>query len=112
MAEKMNVPVFISDLHLGVFEKKIAHALSTVAAGVITHSRAGKVTLTFDVSQIGAGQQVMVAHKIGFKAPTENGSASEEDTTKTAMYVGEDGNMTIFPEGQGQLLDKHGAVNQ
>ncbi len=108
---KTHIPTFFADLDIGVFEKKLAHALSDVAAGVIDHSHAGKITITLDLKQIGNSQQVMVEHKLAFTRPTSKGKISEEDTTQTPMYVGEKGAMTIFPEGQGQLLDKHGAAN-
>jgi hypothetical protein len=107
-----DVTSFIDDLDAGVFQDKLSKALSDVAAGVIDHSRTGKVTICFDLKQIGQSHQVAITHKLSYVRPTARGKLSEENTTQTPMYVGKGGSLTLFPEGQGQMFDKKGGINE
>lgn len=109
---KTDVLAFIADLEAGVFETMISSALSDVAAGVIDHDGKGHVTLKFDISRIGNSNQVMIGHKISYSTPTINGKQSEESTTKTPMYVGAGGSLTLFLQGQNQMFTKLGAPNK
>lgn len=107
-----NVPEFIGDLEGGVLEQKLSHILSEVASGVIDHNKAGKVTIDFNIKRIGNSYQVEIAHKLSYKKPTTNGDISENNLTATPMYVGSGGKLSLFPEGQDQMFDKKGKVNQ
>lgn len=107
-----DAPTFIEDLDAGVFAEKLGRALSEVAAGVIDNNKAGKVTVSIDVSRIGESYQVGLKHKLAFVKPTRRGKSSEEDTTETVMHVGKGGRMTLFPEEQvpaGQMHMYRGA---
>jgi len=106
-----NVTEFITDLDGGIFEQKLSHAISQVAAGVIEHNKAGKISLTFDLKRIGDSHQVAVNHKLTFTQPTSKGKISEENTTKTPMHVGRGGVLSLFPEDQGQLFGKRPVNN-
>ncbi|WP_431688772.1 hypothetical protein [Hahella sp. NBU794] len=106
-----NVTNFIADLDGGVFEEKLSHALSLVASGVVEHNKTGKVKIELDISRIGNSYQVSIGHKLSFMAPTSRGKTSEEDSTQTPMHVGSKGKLTLFPEGQNQLFDKHGNIH-
>ena len=53
--------------------QQVAVALSSVAAGVVEHGKKGKVTLSFDISQIGESHQVKITHKLDFAQPTKRG---------------------------------------
>lgn len=77
-----DVPQFLGDLKGGVAEKQLGLFLSTVAGAVITHGKAGKVTLELTVNQISDSSQVEVAHKISFKAPTETGDKTKMQAAK------------------------------
>ena len=103
-----NVQNFISDLDAGVFEEKLSRILSDVAGAVIDNSGPGKVILQFDLKQIGDTYQVSVKHKLSFIRPTRYGKASEEDIKETPMHVGTRGALSLFPENQSQMFDKHG----
>lgn len=107
-----NVSEFISDLYAGVFEKKLSHALSDVAAGVIDNHAKGSIVIKMDLSQVGASNTVKIKHELKYTKPTINGDVTEKDITETPMHVGEGGRMSLFPENQGQIFDKHGHVNQ
>lgn len=111
MPKPTNVTAFFEDLYGGVFAEKLAAVLSEVATGVTTQDRkGGKVTIDLSFSKIGNGAQVNIAHKLSYSVPTMRGKKSEEDTTETPMYVGSGGALTLFPENQGQMFDKSGAV--
>lgn len=97
---RTDVPDFIGSLRAGVFENKIAAALSEVALGVVTHGKQGKVTLTFDIKQVAESRTVNVQHKIAYTVPTKNGKQQMEDATDTPMHVGRGGKMMLFPEEQ------------
>jgi hypothetical protein len=109
MSQKTNVSQLLKDLDAGVFEQKIAHALSQVAAGVVDHGRAGRVQVTFDLKQIGESHQVACVHKLVFSQPTSKGKVSEENTTETPLYVNAGGELTLFPNNQARMFDKHGS---
>ncbi|TFH86629.1 hypothetical protein EQG41_11810 [Billgrantia azerbaijanica] len=95
-----DVNALLDDLDAGIFREKLARALSDVAAGVVAHGKAGKVTVTFDLKQIADSRQVDMAHKLTYVEPTAKGKRSEENTTKTPLYVGRGGKLSLFPEEQ------------
>lgn len=107
-----DVSEMFDDLDGGVFAEKLSKALSDVAAGVIDHDKAGKVTITLDMKRIGSSYQVAVNHKLAYTRPTAKGKVSEENTTQTPMHVGKGGALTLFPEGQGQMFTKKGEVDK
>lgn len=90
----------LPDLDGGVFEQKIASVLSDVAFGVVTHGRQGKVTIEFDLKQIGETQQVNVKHTLKYVKPTKRGKATEEDATQTPLYVAKNGDLALFHHDQ------------
>lgn len=92
--------LLLDDLDAGVFKQKIGRALSDAAAGVVATGKKGKVTITLDLAQIADSRQVDVSHKIAHVAPTAKGKFSEENTTKTPLYVGKGGKLSLFPESQ------------
>lgn len=107
-----DVQQFIDELDAGNFQDKLGKILSAVAAGVIDHDRAGKVTITLDMRRIGTSHQVAINHKLQYTKPTMRGKASEEESTQTPMYVGKGGSMTLFPPNQKQMFDKKGQVEE
>jgi len=98
-----DVQQFLADLYGGAFEKKVGHALSVVAAGVVEHSRKGKVVITFDVARIGESQTVNIGHTVAMDAPTMRGNRTEKDKTETPMHVNRGGRLTLFPENQSRM---------
>lgn len=98
-----DVNALLDDLDAGIFREKIAQALSDVAHGVVEYSKAGKVVITLDLKQIADSRQVDMSHKLTYVAPTAKGKRSEENTTKTPLYVGRGGKLTLFPENQGKF---------
>jgi hypothetical protein len=103
-----NVAEFFADLDGGVFEEKLAHALSEVALAVVEQDKAGRIKLTFDLKRIGTSYQVNVAHKLEYVRPTGRGKLSEDNTTASPMHVGTGGRLSLFPENQAQMFDKTG----
>lgn len=102
-----NVPDFLGELDAGVFINKIAGALNTAALGVLNNGSKGKVVLTFDIDRMGNSieeKRVMIKHKLQYITPTPRGKVSEEDTTKTPMFVNRGGKLTILQEDQGNLF--------
>lgn len=107
-----DVSEFFSDLDAGVFEQKLSRALSDVAAGVIDNHAEGQVIIKMNLKQIGGSNTVNIKHSLTFKKPTINGDVTEKDITETPMHVGAGGRMTLFPENQEQMFDKHGQISQ
>ncbi|CAM8475812.1 Prophage protein [Morganella morganii] len=105
-----NVPEFLGDLDAGVFMNKISAALNNVALGTDMNGGTGEVHLVFKFVQIDDGR-LEVQHKLKMITPTKRGKKSEEDTTKTPMWVGKGGKMTLLPEDQGQLFGIDGSVD-
>lgn len=106
-----NVRALLDDLDAGVFENKLAKALSDTALAVVTQGKKGRVTVQFDLEQIGSSQQVMLHHKLVYAHPTPKGKISEENTTNTPMHVGRGGAMTLFPEEQTDWVGREKGEN-
>ncbi|MCB0257028.1 MAG: hypothetical protein KDI55_25190 [Anaerolineae bacterium] len=104
-----NVQDFMGELGAGVFENKLAHTLSEVAAGTVTHgdrATKGKVVIEITMTPVGDHDQLVLSHKLSMTVPTRRGKRSEEDTTETPMFVGKGGMMTATPpreEASGQF---------
>ncbi|MCH4563376.1 hypothetical protein MKP05_09565 [Halomonas sp. EGI 63088] len=95
-----DINALLDDLDAGVFREKLARALSDAAAGVVATGKAGDVTVKFSLKQIADSSQVDCAHRLSYTVPTAKGKRSEENTTKTPLYVGRGGKLTLFPENQ------------
>ncbi|EOI3588446.1 hypothetical protein ACMSYV_000360 [Proteus mirabilis] len=108
---KTNVPDFFSELDAGVFENKVSVALNDVALGVLNNGGKGKVIIELDIERLSNSMEekrVEITHKLKFTAPTLRGKRTEDDATKTPMYVGKGGKLTIMQEDQGQLFSLQG----
>ncbi|HGN2196401.1 MULTISPECIES: hypothetical protein [Morganellaceae] len=108
---KTNVPDFLSELDAGVFENKVSVALNDVALGVLNNGGKGKVIIELDIERLSNSMEekrVEITHKLKFTAPTLRGKRTEDDATKTPMYVGKGGKLTIMQEDQGQLFSLQG----
>lgn len=108
---KTNVPDFLSELDAGVFENKVSVALNDVALGVLNNGGKGKVSIELDIERLSNSMEekrVEITHKLKFTTPTLRGKRTEEDATKTPMYVGKGGKLTIMQEDQGQLFSLQG----
>lgn len=95
-----NIHELLDDLDAGVFLSKLEKALRETAIAVVSHGRKGKVTVQFDLDQIGESSQVTMAHKLTYAHPTPKGKISEENTTATPLHVGRGGDLSLFPEDQ------------
>lgn len=100
--KQTDVQQFIVDLDGGVFAEKLGLALSQVAAGVVDTEKEGTVQVEMKIKPAG-GHQVQVEHKLKFKEPTQRGSKSRDDMTKTPMHVGGGGVLSFFPETQTKM---------
>lgn len=96
---------FINSLNAGVFAQQVGRALSDVAAGVVDHGKPGKVTLTFDLKQIGQSNQVNVKHTLDYNQPTKRGKKREDTALDTPLYVTPDG-LTLFQNNPTEQLFK------
>ena len=105
-----DVNEFITDLDAGVFEQKLAAALSAVAAGVIDHEAVGEVNIKLKLKPIGS-YQIEVTQTLDYTVPKRRGKVTETDQTKTPMHVGKGGRLSFFPENQNQLFSKTGEPN-
>lgn len=106
------VSEMIADLDGGTFEERLGRVLSEVAGAVIDNGRAGEVNVKFSLKRIGNSYQVQIDHKLAYKRPTSRGTVAEDSISSTPMYVGKGGALSFFPEGQGQMFDKKGRVNE
>lgn len=95
---KTNIYDFLGELDAGIFEQKLATALSDVALGVLNHDKQGKVVLEFSLKKMDSDNpQVQIQHKLSYVKPTKRGKSSEEDTTATPMYVHKGGVLSVTP---------------
>ena len=109
MSKPTDTAQFFEDLNGGAFISQIGHALSEVAAGVVDHSKAGKLVITLDISPIGQSHQVKIKHKLAYKVPTKYGELNENTCLDTPMHVGTGGSITMFPEKHDQLFSREEA---
>ena len=89
----------MNELDAGTLGRRIAQALAESALGVVAtgdKKKRGKVTVTFDIGQIGESNQVHIDHTVEYKKPTHRGSVSEVNTTSSVMYVGMYGKLTVL----------------
>lgn len=98
-----DVSEFITDLDGGVFERVLSQALSETAAAAVDHGKVGEVTVKFKVERIQGTHQVRLQHDVKFKKPTSMGSASEETSGATVLFVGKYGALSL---AQPSLLEK------
>lgn len=92
-----DVRAMLDDLDGGVFENKLAKALSDAGMAAVLNGEKSRVQVTFDIDQVGDSSQVMIAHKLTVKVPTKRGDYTENNTTSTPMHVGRGGKLTLFP---------------
>nr|DAY29036.1 MAG TPA: hypothetical protein [Bacteriophage sp.] len=96
---KTNVHEFLEDLDAGIFENKLATALSEVALGVLSNDKQGTVKVEFTLKKMDSDNpSVQIQHKLSYIKPTKRGKSSEEDTTATPMYVHKGGALCATPE--------------
>lgn len=77
-----DVTEFLNNLNAGVFAQQVAVALSSVAAGVVEHGKKGKVTLSFDITQIGESHQVKT-----LTSSTSPSQPSAARSAKTPLWI-------------------------
>lgn len=113
-----NVKDFIDELGAGVFAAQLAHLLSEVSLGTVTHGsrqKRGKITIELSFQQLAENQQLIVTHKLSNSTPTNRGKKSEETASETAFFMGKGGVLTITPpkeeeSGQFQLKKERDGV--
>lgn len=98
-----DVSEFVTDLDGGMFERILSQALSEVAAAAVDHGRVGEVNIKFKIERVQGTQHVRLQHDVKFKKPTSMGSASEETSGATALFVGKYGALSL---AQPSLLEK------
>ena len=108
-AAATDVAEFISDLDGGQLERKLSIALSQVAAACSDNTeKSGTVTLKLSFKAIKGTHQVMCKHALSYTRPTLDGSASEDETRDTVLYVGPYGRLSLAQQPlrteQGDLL--------
>lgn len=99
-----DVKQVFEELGAGVFEEKIAYALSDVCSAVVREDKVGEITIKLKVKRVGSTDQVNISHELGYKRPKKRGSIAETDSQETVMYVNEEGNITQFPENQTDMF--------
>lgn len=90
-----DVSEFITDLDGGMFERILSQALSDTAAAAVDHGKVGEVTVKFKIERISGTQQVRMQHDVKFKKPTSMGTASEDTSGATVLYVGKYGALSL-----------------
>jgi len=105
-----DVQTFIADLDGGMFERKLALALSQTAAAVTDHEKAGEVVLKFSIRNISGTGQVHIDHCLKYTRPTLDGKSSEEESRTTSMHVGKYGRLSLVPENQLKLFGRNGEI--
>jgi len=90
----------LHELDGGVFMMKLARAIQDGALACTEHGRQAQVSMTLNMKQINEANVINCAHKIAYKHPTKHGTQSEDDETKTPLYVGQRGRLSVSPEVQ------------
>ncbi len=98
MSKPTEINQFMNDLDGGVFTERMGRILSEVAAGVMDHGKAGKVTIDFNIKRVADTYQVHIDHKVTYKRPTARGDISENNVTATLMHVDVGGERTEAAE--------------
>lgn len=104
--KQTTIEEIFDDLDAGLFGKRLAAAIRDAALGTVAtgdKKKRGKVTVVFEIGQVGESNQVQVDHTIEYRKPTHRGSVSEVHTTSTALYVGTMGNLTVLPNSNREL---------
>lgn len=101
-AAATDVGEFFTDLDGGQLDTMLSVALSTTAAAVIDNSKKGKVTIELEFEQIKQTHQVVVNHKLTFKAPSRLGNKSETVIGASVLHVGKNGRLSL---AQQRLMD-------
>ena len=97
---------FFGDLGAGKFEQQLAHALSLAALGTVAHGKVGTVTVKINLKRVSVdSRQVGITHQVVMAQPTERGKKVEDYEMQTQMYVNRGGDMSVFPETQGDLFE-------
>lgn len=100
------VAKFLGDLSAGQVEAALAHTLSRAALGAVSHGRQGEVILRLRFNRVGEdGRQVSTRTKVSYVQPTLRGKKAEDFETQTQMYVNQGGNLSLFPETQGDFFE-------
>lgn len=100
---KTNFPELLGDLNAGVFVEQINHALTDIAANVVTHGKSGEVVIKLKMKQIGESSQVAVTHSIKAVTPKARGRVIEESESETPLHVSKGGVLTLFPNVQTKM---------
>lgn len=96
---KTDVHEFLGELDAGIFENKLATALSEVALGVLAHDKQGSVKIEFTLKKADSDNpSVQIQHKLSYVKPTKRGKSAEEDTTATPMFVHKGGVLSVTPD--------------
>lgn len=100
--QKADVVSLLDDhLSAGVFRDKINRALSECALASTVTGKKAKIVITLEMNPIGEkgeSHQVEMKHTLQFLRPTERGEQTGKDLTKTPLYVGYGGSLSLFPE--------------
>ncbi|MGP5656755.1 MULTISPECIES: hypothetical protein [Psychrobacter] len=108
MTIQTNVENFIGEVNAGVLAKQIGHALSDVAESVIAHEDKGEITLKIKMAPSKNISQVELDYQLSYKAPkARKGFRSESTPGDTLMYVGRGGQLSTFPEHQGDIFKQN-----
>lgn len=110
--EKFDATEMLNELDAGVFTQKLSRALADAAVATCEHNRKSEITLKFSMKRIGESSQVTMTHSLVSSRPTRRGTAKEDDTTATPMYVGTNGRLSIVPFSQRDLFARGDDGNQ
>lgn len=100
---KTNFAELLGDLNAGVFAEQINHALTDIAANVVTHGKKGELTIKLSVKQIGESNQVTVTHSLKSVTPKPRGRIVEESESETTLHVAKGGALSLFPNTQTRM---------
>lgn len=105
MSHPTDVTRFLEDLDGGVLAERLGVILSHAAAAATDNpKKKARVSIDLEVTNIGSGGRVGIAHKLAFKIPHEHGTQAEDHTTETVMYVNQGGEMTLEPKNQIDMI--------
>jgi hypothetical protein len=104
VSNSFNFETVLPDLDAGAFSARLSAAVAATAEAVVHTGKKGSVTITLAFERIGEGNQVMIDHTLKMVEPKARGKITDEDTTKTPMYVGARGALSIAPESQADLF--------
>lgn len=104
MSDLIDNTKILEDLDAGMFQQKIAAAMTDAGRAAIGYAKNSKVTIVLTYHPISNTRQCQVTHQISSDVPHEFGNTVDKDTKTTPVYIHDDGRQSITPQNQKDMF--------